>query len=412
VYVSTAWLNADMWGFLMAVKKRAGYASDAEVVRSAIYVAAVEDAQGRPLVSMDEALRAFRWAAEEVERARRAFRAQLGRLREVAVRLPASAPIARLKKRLKEQLRRSSDVPIGIVVAYSLATYLHVLERRPTGLPEPVRGMLRLVYERAAAAPRSERRRIALSEMGLRAEAARRLAKELGAPVDAWWRAVEEEVARADDPLPVLRRYIEGEAPPKLPSSPLFGELMAKLLADAKTDEEFRRLWWLRREALRRAAASKYERELVDHISRLVDSDPEAARRLAEMAAAGRRVEVPAPEPAPPELAAAEVEEKLSVFDKVALDALRDPDGAERGIYKRAEFFDAFYKWARSVKADLPESLGTKLRDAASAAYYCRPGGPMRAAEDVLERRAPLPPNEHPGVHALRRYAKTWLRWG
>lgn len=42
-------------------------------------------------------------------------------------------------------------------------------------------------------------------------------------------------------------------------------------------------------ETLRRAAANKYERELVKYISRVVDSDPEAARKLAEMAARGRR---------------------------------------------------------------------------------------------------------------------------
>ncbi len=401
IYASTAWLGPRGWALLQAVKRKSSIRRDVEAVRAAVLTAVVEIAQGRGLVSPDSV----------PHEPPSDFRPQWGRLREVGVRLASPVPLKRIQKWLAE-LFHAPSASIGVAVEWALATFMAVLSGKPTGLPEPVRGMLRLVYERAAAAPRSERRRVALSEMGLRAEAARRLAKELGAPVDAWWRAVEEEVARADDPLPVLRRYIEGEAPPKLPSSPLFGELMARLLAEAKTPEGFRRLWWLRREGLRRAAASKYERELVDHITRLVEADPLEAMGLAEMAAAGRRVEVPAPEPAPPELAAAEVEERLALFDKVALDALRDPEGAEAGVYRRAEFFDAFYKWARSVKTNLPESLGAKLRDAASAAYYCRPGGPMRAAEDALERRAPLPPGEHPGVHALRRYARTWLRWG
>ena len=348
VYVSTAWLNAEMWGFLMAVKRRAGYASDAEVVRSAIYVAAVEDAQGRPLVSIDEALRAFRWAAEEVERARRAFRAQLGRLREVAVRLPASAPIARLKKRLKEQLRRSSDVSIGIVVAYSLATYLHVLERRPAGLPEPVRDMLKLVYERAAAAPRSERRRAALNELKLRMGTAKELAKELDLPVDKWWESIMEEVAAAGDPEAVLRRYVEGGEVPRMKASDGFAEAAALVLKEAGGAEGLRRLWWLKRGLLLRAAENKAEREVVRAVDIYVERDPEAAFKLLKAVERGER---PAPPPPPPFDRAgfyAAVRSRLDTFDRVAKRVLARAReaGLPNALYDAGEYFRSFSKTA------------------------------------------------------------------
>jgi len=358
VYVSTAWLDADMWGFLMAVKRRVGHASDAEVVRSAIYVAAVEDAQGRPLVSMDDALRAFRWAAEEVERARLAFRAQLGKLREVAVRLPASAPIARLKKRLKEQLRRSSDVSIGLVVAYSLATYLHVLERRPTGLPEPVRGMLRLVYERAAAAPRSERRAVALNELKLRMGTAKELAKELGLPVDKWWESIMEEVA-AGDPEAVLRRYVEGGEVPRMKASDGFAEAAALVLSEARDAEGLRRLWWLKRGLLLRAAENKAEREVVRAVDIYVERDPEAAFKLLKAVERGER---PAPPPPPPFDRAgfyAAVRSRLDTFDRVARRVLARARevGLPNALYDAGEYFRGFSKSAeRDLKAMLDKA--------------------------------------------------------
>jgi hypothetical protein len=358
VYVSTAWLDADMWGFLMAVKRRVGHASDAEVVRSAIYVAAVEDAQGRPLVSMDDALRAFRWAAEEVERARLAFRAQLGKLREVAVRLPASAPVARLKKRLKEQLRRSSDVPIGLVVAYSLATYLHVLERRPTGLPEPVRGMLRLVYERAAAAPRSERRAVALNELKLRMGTAKELAKELELPVDKWWESIMEEVA-AGDPEAVLRRYIEGGEVPRMKASDGFAEAAALVLSEARDAEGLRRLWWLKRGLLLRATENKAEREVVRAVDIYVERDPEAAFKLLKAVERGER---PAPPPPPPFDRAgfyAAVRSRLDTFDRVARRVLARARevGLPNALYDAGEYFRGFSKSAeRDLKAMLDKA--------------------------------------------------------
>jgi hypothetical protein len=347
-------------------------------------------------------------ASVEVKNAPSAFRPQLGRLREVAVRLVSPIPLKRVQKWVAERLG-ASKASMGVALEWALATYVRVLRQRPAGLPEPVRDMLRVVFAEVERAPRGERRKAAVQQMWLRMEAARRLAKALDLPVDKWWMAIAKEVEASGDPLEVLRRYLGGEVP-KIPSSNLFGDLMGRLLAEAKTPEEFKRLWWLRREALRRAAANKYERELVDYISRVVDADPGFAAKLAEMAARGRRVEIPAPEPPDPSLAAAEVEERLALFEFQLEEVLRDPDGVEKAIYKRAEFFEAFYKWAKSaLRGDLPERLGAKLRSALEVAYYCRPGGLMYAAKEAEEQKKPLPP-EHPAVYAVKNYAKTWLR--
>jgi hypothetical protein len=196
-------------------------------------------------------------------------------------------------------------------------------------LPVLAREMLRLVFTEVGRAPRSRQKRVAVQQMWMRMEAARRLARALDLPVDRWWMAIAEEVEASDDPLEVLRRYIAGEVP-----------------AEAR-----------RREA---------------HDLRLV-------------------------------------EERLALFDRVVEEVLRDPEGVERGVYKRAEFFEAFYKWARSaLRGELPEGLGVKLRSALEVAYYCRPGGLMYAIREVERLGKPLPP-EHPAVYAVRRYAKTWL---
>jgi hypothetical protein len=399
IYVSTAWLSEAGWALLEEAVRLSGFRRYAEVVRAAVNTAVVEIARGAGLTSP---------ASVEVKNAPSSFRPQLGRLREVAVRLISPVPIKRIQKWLAERLG-ASKVSMGVAMEWALATYVRVLKLKPAGLPEPVRDMLRLVYSEVQKTPRGERKKAAVQLMWLRMEAARKLAKALDLPVDKWWLAITKEVEASEDPLEVLRRYLGGEVP-KIPSSNLFGDLIGRLLAEAKTPEEFKRLWWLRREALRRAAANKYERELVDYISRVVDADPDFAMKLAEMAARGQRVEIPAPEPPDPGLAAAEVEERLALFDKAVEDVLRDPEGVERAIYKRAEFFEAFYKWAKSaLRGDLPERLGAKLKSALEVAYYCRPGGLMYAAKEAEERRKPPPP-EHPAVYAVKNYAKTWLR--
>ena len=399
IYVSTAWLSEAGWALLEEAVRLSGFRRYAEVVRAAVNTAVMEIARGASLAPP---------ASVEVKNAPSAFRPQLGRLREVAVRLVSPIPLKRIQKWVAERLG-ASKASMGVALEWALATYVRVLRQRPAGLPEPVRDMLRVVFAEVEKAPRRERRKAAVQQMWLRMDAARKLAKALDLPVDKWWMAIAKEVEASDDPLEVLRRYLGGEVP-KLPASSLFGDLMGRLLADAKTPEEFKRLWWMRREALRRAAANKYERELVDYISRIVDADPDFAMKLAEMAARGQRVGIPAPEPPDPSLAVVEVEERLALFDKAVVEALRDPEGVERGIYKRAEFFEAFYKWAKSaLRGDLPERLGARLRSALEVAYYCRPGGLMYAAKEAEERRKLLPP-EHPAVYAVKNYAKTWLK--
>jgi len=379
-------------------RRLSGFRRYAEVVRAAVNTAVVEVSRGVGLAPP---------ASVEV-RGVEGFTPQLGRLREVAVRLVSPIPIKRIQKWLAEHLG-VPKVSMGVALEWALATYVRVLRQKPAGLPEPVRDMLRLVFAEVQKTPRGERKKAAVQLMWLRMEAARKLAKALDLPVDKWWIAIIKEVEASGDPLEALRRYLGGEVP-KITSSNLFGDLMGRVLAEAKTPEEFRRLWWMRREALRRAAADKYERELVNYISRVVDADPELAAKLAEMAARGQRVEIPAPEPPDPDLAEAEVEERLALFDKTVEDVLRDPEGVEKAIYKRAEFFEAFYKWAKSaLRGDLPERLGAKLKSALEVAYYCRPGGLMYAAKEAEEQKKPLPP-EHPAVFALKNYAKTWLK--
>jgi hypothetical protein len=398
IYVSTAWLSVVGWALLVEARRLSGFRRYAEVVRAAVNTAVVEVSRGVGLAPP---------ASVEV-RGVEGFTPQLGRLREVAVRLVSPIPIKRIQKWLAEHLG-VPKVSMGVALEWALATYVRVLRQKPAGLPEPVRDMLRLVFAEVQKTPRGERKKAAVQLMWLRMEAARELAKALDLPVDKWWIAIIKEVEASGDPLEALRRYLGGEVP-KITSSNLFGDLMGRVLAEAKTPEEFRRLWWMRREALRRAAADKYERELVNYISRVVDADPELAAKLAEMAARGQRVEIPAPEPPDPDLAEAEVEERLALFDKTVEDVLRDPEGVEKAIYKRAEFFEAFYKWAKSaLRGDLPERLGAKLKSALEVAYYCRPGGLMYAAKEAEEQKKPLPP-EHPAVFALKNYAKTWLK--
>jgi hypothetical protein len=110
---------------------------------------------------------------------------------------------------------------------------------------------------------------------------------------------------------------------------------------------------------------------------------------------------------APPDLRL--VEERLALFDRIVEEVLRDPEGVERAVFKRVEFFEGFYKWAKSaLRGDLPERVGAKLRSALEVAHYCRPGGLMYAAKEAEEQKRPLPP-EHPAIYSIKNYAKTWL---
>jgi len=337
IYASTAWLGARGWALLQAVKRRSSIKRDVEAVRAAVLTAVVEIAQGRGLVPPDSV----------PHEPSSDFRPQWGRLREVGVRLPSPVPVKRIQKWLAE-LFHAPSVSIGVAVEWALATFMAVLSSKPRGLPEPVRGMLKLVYERAAAAPRSERRAVALNELKLRMGTAKELAKELELPVDKWWKSIMEEVAAAGDPEAVLRRYVEGGEVPRVRASDGFAEAAALVLKEAGGAEGLRRLWWLKRGLLLRAAENKAEKEIVKAVDIYVERDPEAAFKLLKAVERGER---PPPPPPPPFDRAgfyAAVRSRLDTFDRVAKRVLARAReaGLPNALYDAGEYFRSFSKTA------------------------------------------------------------------
>jgi hypothetical protein len=199
VYVSTAWLTEWGWALLEEAVRLSGFRKYAEVVRAAVNTAVVKIAMGAGLAPP---------ASVEVER-KAPFRPQLGRLREVSVRLVSPIPLRRIQKWVAERLG-ASKASMGVALEWALATYVRVLRQKPAGLPEPVLGMLMHVYAKVKSAPRSEKKAVAPNELKLRLGTAKELAKSLDLPVDKWWESIMEEVAAAGDPETVLRRYVRG----------------------------------------------------------------------------------------------------------------------------------------------------------------------------------------------------------
>ena len=346
VYITTAWVPSGVWGLLQAVKEVVGYWRDAEVVRQAIFTAAVEDAQGRPLVSPEELFRVFPELRESVEKYAVRFSAQAGRLREVAVRLPAAAPLQRLKKVLRE--RWGVRAPNGMAVEYALSTYLAVRMKKPAGLPEPVVGMLMQVYVKTRSAPRSEKKTSALNELKLRLGTAKELAKSLGLPVDKWWESIMEEVVATDDPEAVLKKYVEKSEVPRVKTSDRFAEAASLVLKEVKDAEGLRRLWWLKRGLMLRTAEGKVEREIVRMIDMYVERDPETALKLLKAVERGER---PPPPPPPPFDRAgfyASVRTRLETFDIIAKRILERAKevGLPHALYGAGEYFRSFAKAA------------------------------------------------------------------
>jgi hypothetical protein len=348
-YVSTAWLTEAGWALLKEAERISGFRKHAEVVRAAVNTAVVEVARGAGLASP---------ASVEVKNAPSAFQPQLGRLREVAVRLASPAPLKRLQKWLAEKL----GVPkasMGMALEWALATYIQVLRQRPAGLPGPVRDMLTQVYLRVKSAPRSERRATALNELRLRMGTAKELAKSLGLPVDRWWESIMEEVAVAGDPEAVLRRYLEGGEVPRVRTSDRFAEAVALVLREVKDAESLRRLWWVKRGLMLRAAESKPEREIVKMVDMYVERDPEAALKLLKAVERGER---PPPPPPPPFDRAgfyASVRARLDTFDAVARRILERAKevGLPYAIYGAGEYFRGFVKTAeRDLKTMLEKA--------------------------------------------------------
>jgi hypothetical protein len=112
VYVSTAWLSEAGWVLLEEAVRLSGFRRYAEVVRAAVNTAVVEIARGAGLVPP---------ASVEVER-KAPFRPQLGRLREVAVRLLSSIPLRRIQKWVAERLG-VSKASMGVALEWALATF-------------------------------------------------------------------------------------------------------------------------------------------------------------------------------------------------------------------------------------------------------------------------------------------------
>jgi hypothetical protein len=328
------------------VKEVVGYWRDAEIVRQAIFTVAVEDSQGRPLVSPAELFRVFPELKEAVEKHAVRFSAQVGKLREVAVRLPAAAPLQRLKKALKE--RWGVKAPNGMAVEYALATYISVRMKKPVGLPEPVAGMLAQVYARVRSAARSEKKATALNELKLRLGTAKELAKALGLPVDKWWESITDEVLTADDAEAVLRKYLESSEVPRVKTSDRFAEAASLVLKDVKDAESLRRLWWVKRSLMLRAAENKPEKEIVKMVDMYVDKDPETALKLLKAIERGER---PPPPPPPPFDRAGfyvSVRSRLDTFDTIAKRVLEKAKevGLPHALYSAGEYFRSFTKTA------------------------------------------------------------------
>jgi len=199
IYVSTAWLSEAGWALLEEAVRLSGFRRYAEVVRAAVNTAVVEIARGTGLALP---------ASMEVER-KEPFRPQLGRVKEVAVRLVSPIPLRHMQKWAAERLG-VSKASMGVTLEWALATYIQVLRQKPASLPEPVLGMLMQVYARVKSAPRSEKKAAALNELKLRLGTAKELAKSLSLPADKWWESIMEEVVAAGTPEAVLRRYVEG----------------------------------------------------------------------------------------------------------------------------------------------------------------------------------------------------------
>jgi len=393
IYVSTAWLTEAGWALLKEAGRLSGFRRYAEVVRAAVNTAVVEVARGAGLAPP---------ASVEVKNAPSAFRPQLGRLREVAVRLVSPIPLKRVQKWVAERLG-VSKASMGVALEWALATYVRVLRQRPAGLPEPVLGMLMQVYARVKSAPRSEKKAVALNELKLRLGTARELAKSLGLPVDKWWESIMEEAA-AGDPEAVLRRYLEGGEVPRVKASDRFAEAAALVLAEARDAEGLRRLWWVKRGLLLRAAESKAEKEIVKAVDMYVERDPEAAFKLLKAVERGERPQPPPPPPFDRAGFYASVRARLETFDQIAkriLAKARDV-GLPGALYGAGEYFRSFSRAAeRDLKTmmekappetreeeELRQKLEAALDAAAAVAAAGGAAGLMRREVEALTEMA------------------------
>jgi hypothetical protein len=321
----------------------------------------------------------------------------------VAVRLVSSIPLRRVQKWVAERLG-VSKASMGVALEWALATYIQVLRQKPAGLPEPVLGMLMQVYAKVKSAPRSEKKAVALNELKLRLGTAKELAKSLGLPVDKWWESIMEEVAAAGDPEAVLRRYVEGGEVPRVRTSDRFAEMASLVLKEARDAEGLKKIWWVKRSLLLRAAENKAEKEIVKAMDIYVERDPEVAFKLLKAVERGER---PPPPPPPPFDRAgfyAAVRSRLGTFDQIAkriLAKARDVD-LPNALYGAGEYFRSFAKTAeRDLKTmmekappedkeedELRQKLEAALDAAAAVAAAGAAAGLMRREVEALTEMA------------------------
>jgi hypothetical protein len=114
-YVSTAWVTKRGWALLNEAVRLGGFKRYTEAARAALLFAAAEIVWGRGLPLPGE--------VEVDEGHAGGFRPQLGRLREVALRLPSPAPLETVRRWVAERLYLPS-VSAGAALEWALAAYV------------------------------------------------------------------------------------------------------------------------------------------------------------------------------------------------------------------------------------------------------------------------------------------------
>jgi len=114
-YVSTAWVSKRGWALLNEAVRLGGFKRYAEAARAALLFAAAEIVWGRGLPLPGE--------VEVDEGHAEGFRPQLGRQREVGIRLPSPAPLETVRRWVAERLYLPS-VSAGAALEWALAAYV------------------------------------------------------------------------------------------------------------------------------------------------------------------------------------------------------------------------------------------------------------------------------------------------
>lgn len=295
------------------------------------------------------------------------FRPQLGRQREVRLYLYAGYALKQLKRRLREATGRDR-VSHGFAVAF--ATVAYMMYARRESLHPVLVDMLRQVYAAVSGESRFDRKRRALSELYRRLDTARRLEKSGVRNAAEIWMGFIKEVEQTDDPVPVLKRLLGGEAP-RVVVADQYREMWAKLLEDSGGDpQRFRQLFWLRKDGIKSAARTRAQREAVEAIAGLVDARPDLTMDYARAIVDGRYVKLVR------EVDPAEVRRKGEEWLAALRHALRGAyrEAAERGaelhvaVAARGELLRRFSRWYRRYGKYMDGELAGRLKAAAAVA--------------------------------------------